>query len=49
MNDVAMECVFDVGLAIVGAAVEADCVVLVVGEQRFSALRERKDNEVPSE
>ena len=38
-DDVAVEGVFDVGLAIVGAAIEADRVVLVVREQRFPARR----------
>ncbi len=42
IDDVAVEGVFDIGLAIVGAAIEADRVVLVVREQRFPARRSVK-------
>ena len=38
IDDVAVEGVFDIRLAIVRAAIEADRVVLVVREQRFPAL-----------
>ena len=42
IDDVAVEGVFDIGLAIVRAAIEADRVVLVVREQRFPARRSVK-------